>query len=363
MVRTVTGTKAIPADGDLLFLQDAADGNQLKTIDFADIGISAVTFLSTLSGTDTYGMYSDAAQTNLVGTFDVINGTDGTGISLAAYSAAQTYAVTEVAHVDGKLWRSLVGGNLGNTPGTDNTNWAPFNATSFVGVWQAAEFYELGQMVMYLDEPFRAIVTTGNQAQNPRTSPLFWTRVRSKVQRQQWRWDETMTHFTSSSDIYGSGTNHYLVTGRIETFPRTVSVPSTQLYLDTDLDMSVVPTLASLDIDLQPTASAIRLLELTMPGKYSYRLTTNYDAPRSSSRRFFQIMMNVPRGLGLASHLNNSSEGALAGRNSIVIDILLTPEWLLANGGVYNLSPAAHFNKYVPASAVTFQHTLEFEPL
>lgn len=127
MSTRVTGTKTIPVDADALIIRDSAEANpslELKEITFANLGVSAVllTATNTATNTRTYTMYSDVAATNVIGTFPVIDGADGTGTSLPEWNAGVSYDVgQQIITSDGLIYISSQNSNTGNVPATGGT--------------------------------------------------------------------------------------------------------------------------------------------------------------------------------------------------------------------------------------------------
>ena len=155
MAIRVSGTKTVPVTGDTLIIKDGQEADpslELKEIDFADLGVSAVVLTSTVeaTSTDTYTMYSDVLLTKAIGTFDIVNGADGTGSSLPNYDNTVTYITgQQVMTNSGLIYISLQDPNTGNVPPLLGSGfWARSPATLYP-TWSATNWPTMS--VVYLN--------------------------------------------------------------------------------------------------------------------------------------------------------------------------------------------------------------------
>ena len=116
MSKKVSGTKTVPVAGDTLIIKDSQDSDKLKEISFSNLGVAAVVITNTVGQLDTYTMYSDVGKTNAIGTFNVQNGSDGSGTSIPPYNLVNTYGLNDAVMNNGVLCVSLQAGNTGNVP-------------------------------------------------------------------------------------------------------------------------------------------------------------------------------------------------------------------------------------------------------
>ena len=129
MAITIQGTKSIPVDADMLIIRDSeeADPNlNLKEIAFSDIGIASIELTDTDNDKKTYTMYSDVAEQNALGTFEVVDGADGAGNVLPTYSSVTTYGQGELVKSNDSIYRSFNSNNLDHEPsidGVDTADW------------------------------------------------------------------------------------------------------------------------------------------------------------------------------------------------------------------------------------------------
>ncbi len=106
-----------------------------------------------------------------------------------SYSAVLTYAAEDLVSYAGAAWVSLLAGNAGVTPGTNDSAWGllvPAAASSggggttttaaslgYKGVYSSAAVYGTNDVVTFANAAWVSI-STGNANNEPDTSPLFW---------------------------------------------------------------------------------------------------------------------------------------------------------------------------------------------
>lgn len=144
MSKRVLGTKTVPLAGDTLIIKDSADAGSLKEISFDNLRVAAVVLTNTVGQLNTYTMYSDVGQTNVIGTFDIQNGSDGSGLSIPPYNIANTYALNDTVISGGVLCISLQAGNIGNVPTTVTDSFWLVEDTEKVLTYDQALSYVVG---------------------------------------------------------------------------------------------------------------------------------------------------------------------------------------------------------------------------
>lgn len=151
MAITITGVKVTPVDADRLIIIDSQNGDQPSEILFGNLGVSALALTDTTAKVKTYTLYSDIAETNILGTFVVTDGNDGTGLSIGDYSATQTYMEDELTVTANRsIVRSIADTNLGNTPPTgadDDVNWMFIHNNFVAAVPDPFQFITASQLV------------------------------------------------------------------------------------------------------------------------------------------------------------------------------------------------------------------------
>jgi hypothetical protein len=150
MSKKVLGTKTVPVAGDTLIIKDSQDSDNLKEISFSNLGVAAVVITNTVGQMDTYTMYSDVGKTNVIGTFNVQNGSDGSGTSIPPYNLVNTYGLNDAVMNNGVICISLQSGNAGNVP-TNITDsfWLVVGDAEKVLAYDQALSYVVGDQRLY----------------------------------------------------------------------------------------------------------------------------------------------------------------------------------------------------------------------
>ena len=130
MAKQVTGTKTVPVDADTLIIKDSEASDVLKEISIGNLTVAAAVETANVSGLRTITLYSDVGQTNAIGTFQVQDGADGSGVAIPVYSNVATYAINDAIEFEGDIYRSLVASNEGNQPDTSSTQWQRLSSTA-----------------------------------------------------------------------------------------------------------------------------------------------------------------------------------------------------------------------------------------
>ena len=130
MAKQVTGTKTVPVDADTLIIKDSEASDVLKEISVGNLTVAAAAETANVSGLRTITLYSDVGQTNAIGTFQVQDGADGSGVAIPVYSNVATYAINDAIEFEGDIYRSLVASNSGNQPDTSSTQWQRLSSTA-----------------------------------------------------------------------------------------------------------------------------------------------------------------------------------------------------------------------------------------
>lgn len=149
MTENVTRSKPVLEAADSILIHDAAT-DTYKVTPAGNLSIHSIT----LTGTDpltrirTYTIWRDPAETVVAGTFQNVDGIDGTGISIPTYTD-DAYEVNECVVDGGLLYRCIAAAALGSgTPSTTPALWEPFQVGGVNLIHDPTADYAIGDVVL-----------------------------------------------------------------------------------------------------------------------------------------------------------------------------------------------------------------------